>query len=126
MVLEKVIPQVNGRAAKMAEIDGPAGRFNVAIVLISKEGVRHIHYQDEHAHFCFYAELRTKPSVEWIVTGASNEAGSVPFVSTPENEAVFRVNIEYFLKTRWDSNPTRHADESAALVPVQFTWRIVR
>ena len=123
---EKVIPQVDGGEVKMTEIDGPAGRFNVDTVRIDKDGVRHIQYQDAHANFYFYVELCTKPSQEWIVTGASNEARSGPFITTPENAAIFRVNIEYFLKTRWDSNPTRHADESAALVPVKFTWRIVR
>jgi hypothetical protein len=112
--------------AKMTEIDGPAGRFDVATIRIDKEGVRCIHYQDAHANFYFYVELCTKPRQEWIVTGASNEARSGPLITTPESAAVFRVNIEHFLKTRWDSNPARHGDESMGLVPVRFSWKIVR
>ncbi|GEM_PF-2857487 len=126
MVLEKVIPQVSGRDAKIATIDGPAGQFEVAAISINKDGVHRFFYRDEHAHFYFYAERPIKPITQWIVTGAANEAGSVPFISAPENEVAYRLNIEYFLKTRWDSDPTRPGDESTALVPVKFTWRIVR
>lgn len=126
MESRKITPQVNGRNAKIAEIDGPAGRFNVAALRIDKEGQRCFFYQDEHVHFYFYGELRTKPSVEWIVTGASSREGIGPFTTTPENEAVFRANIEYFLKTRSASDPTRFGDESTVSVPVHFTWRIIR
>jgi hypothetical protein len=37
MVRKKVIPQVSGRDAKIATIDGPAGQFYVATVLMNKE-----------------------------------------------------------------------------------------
>lgn len=126
METKTITPQVNGRNAKIAEIDGPAGRFNVAALRIDKEGQRLFFYQDERAHFHFYGELRTKPSVEWIVTGASRIEGIGPFITTSENDAVFRANIEYFLKTRSASDPTRLGDESTASVPINFTWQIVR
>jgi hypothetical protein len=126
MALEKVIPQVSGRDAKIATIDGPAGQFEVAGISLDKDGVHRFFYRDEHAHFYFYAERPIKPITQWIVTGASNEAGSVPFVSTPENEVTFRVNIKHFFNTRRSSNPTKFGDESTAKVPVSFSWRITR
>jgi hypothetical protein len=126
MVTERFIPQVNGSDAKIAEIDGPAGQFEVAAISINKDGEHRFFYRDEHAHFYFYAERPIKPVAQWIVTGASDEAGSAPFISTPENEVGFRANIEHFFKTRRSSNPTKFGDESTAQVPVSFSWRITR
>jgi hypothetical protein len=125
MVVEKVIPQIHGgRKAKVVEIDGPAGPFDLAALTIDKDGIREFFYQDEHAHFRFLAELHTKPRTQWIIIGASS--GGPSFTTTAELEGIFRANIEYFLKNRRSTDPAKHGDASTAAVPVTFSWRIVR
>jgi len=126
MTTENVVPQINGRDLKLANIDGPNGRFVIAYAGTRKESDDGFFYQDERGRFGFYAALRIEAIKRWDVTSATTGAWSgVPFKTSYENELTFRQNIEFFFKTRRVTDPTRLGDGSYTDTPVTFSWRIV-
>jgi len=124
MMTENAIPEINGKDLKITEIDGPKGRFGVAFVGSDKDGDHRYFYQDERDQFSFYVDFESKPIVRCVVTRATK--GSGPFRTSNDNESCFRQNIEFFFKTRHWLSPWRPGDDSSAVTPVSFSWRIVQ
>ena len=91
------IPQLNGRDLKVAEVEGPGGVFHVAFAGARKDGDHGYFYQDSRGRFFFYAFWNTKPNKNWDVSFATQGpwTGGL-FITTRENEAVFKQNIEFF------------------------------
>jgi len=126
MTTENVVPQINGIDLKIAQIDGPNGRFDLAFAGAHKEGDNGFFYRDERGRFFFYAERYSAPSISWNVTHASTEAWSgASFKTSPENEEIFKKNIEFFFKTRRSSDPTKRGDDTSEPTLIKFSWRIV-
>jgi hypothetical protein len=120
-------PQVNGRDLKVAEIKGPNGSFHVAFAGSHKERDNGFFYQDTRGRFFFYAFWNTEPTKHWDVAFATKGPWTGgPFKTTPENEVIFKQNIEFFFKTRYVLDPAKPGDGSFAEFPVNFSWGIAR
>jgi hypothetical protein len=121
------IPQLNGRDLKVAEVEGPGGVFHIAFAGARKDGDRGYFYEDSRGRFFFYAFWIIEPTKHWDVSFATKGPWTGgPFKTTPENEAIFKKNIEYFFKTRRITDPVLPGDGSYAEVPVNFSWGIAR
>jgi hypothetical protein len=126
-MLDDAPPKIDGIPLKLTRLEGPGGPFKIGFAGIRKESDSGYFYQDDRGGFGFYAESRDKPATGWDVNYASRGAWSgAPFKTTPENEAVFRQNIEFFFKTRDWLNPEQPGDESTLGVPVTFSWKIAQ
>jgi hypothetical protein len=125
MTTDNATPQMQGRDLDVVRIDGPNGPFDIAYAGANSEGEHAFFYRDPRGRFFFYAEFYTKPPRRWDVTRATNGPRSADMLkSTGDNDAVFRENITFFLRTRDWMNPGEPADASVATRPVSFSWKI--
>jgi hypothetical protein len=112
---------------QLTPLEGPGGLFKIAFAGLRKDETdAGYDYQDDRGCFGFYAEVTTSDKVN--VNGAQDGrawSGGGPFQTSPQNEAIFRRNIEFFFQTRDWWYPEKPSDAAVGL-PVTFSWDILR
>ena len=131
MTSGEYVPHVTsalGRDLQVAAIDGSNGRFWIAFGGTRREEGSDYFYEDERGRFWFWVERdygQTPPG--WEVKNATTQMqGGASFKSIPQNEAIFRSNIEFFFNTRRSSAPWKPREGTTAKVPVSFSWSVVQ
>ena len=129
MTSHEDVPQVKsvlGRDLRVGAINGPDGRFWIAFEGMRREDGTDYFYEDERARFWFLADCDFgQTPLRWEVKNATQRfRGGGFFKSSPQNEAIFRRNIEFFVKTRYWMEPWKRGDGSTAEVSVSFSWSV--